>query len=85
MPQRANLAAFVTLIVIVAVVIVPAMMLGAALVSEATAVYDRIEGGDFDLGRAFLAAEGRLPAVMQRWLADLGLNDFDALMTRIEK
>ncbi len=82
-PQRANLAAFVTLVVIVAVVIVPAMVLSAALVSEAAAAYVRIEAGDFDLGRAFLAAEGRLPAVAQRWLADLGLTDFDALMIRM--
>ena len=85
MPKRPNLAALVGLIVIVAVVIVPAMLLGAALLGEASALYVRIESGDIDLSRTFLAAERTLPEVIRRWLSDLGLTDFEAVRDRITR
>lgn len=83
MPQRRGLAALITLMVIVAVVIVPAMLLSAALISEASAVYGRFQSGDIDPGRIFVVVERQLPEVVRRWLAELGLTDFDALKTRI--
>lgn len=83
MPTRRSLAALATLLVIVAVVIVPAMLLGAALISEASALYVRIEAGDIDFARTFVVAESHLPETVRQWLADMGLTDFDALKDRI--
>lgn len=83
MPGRRNLAAFTALMIIVAVLIVPAMLLGAALVSEASAVFVRIQSGEIDLWGTFAAAESHLPEIARRWLADLGLFDIDVMKAKI--
>jgi predicted PurR-regulated permease PerM len=80
---KRNLAALTVLMVIVAVVIVPAMLLGAALTSEASGIYVRIESGDIDIDRMFIAAESHLPGVVRRWLAELGLTNIDTLKARV--
>lgn len=85
MPGRRSLAALAALIVIVTVVIVPAMLLGAALISEATAVYVRIEAGDINLGQTFITAERHLPDFVRRWLADLGLTNVAAVQAKISQ
>lgn len=85
MPKHRNVAALITLLTIVIVVIVPALLLGAALLGQAATVYARIQSGDIDLGRSFFEAERHLPVVVQRWLADLGLNDFDAVRAKISQ
>lgn len=85
MPNRRNLSAVVTLCVIVTVAVVPAMLLTAALLNQTTSIYDRIQSGEIDLGRAFLEAERHLPDMVRNWLAELGLSDFAALQTKISQ
>ncbi len=58
---RANLAAGLTLLLIVAVVIVPAIGLGMALVNEAATFYQRIESGQIDFARILLRLQTGLP------------------------
>jgi predicted PurR-regulated permease PerM len=82
-PGRRNLAASLTLLVIIAVVIVPAMLLGAALLREATGAYARIRAGEIDLGRLFVQLETHLPGWAQRWLESVGLNDLEGVRTRV--
>lgn len=81
--QRRSLAALATLLVIVAVVIIPAMLLSAALISEASSVYARVQSGEIDPARIFVATESHLPEIVRRWLADVGVIDFDALQATI--
>jgi predicted PurR-regulated permease PerM len=85
MPGRPTLAALATLLIIIALVIVPAMLLGAALVNEATSAYTRIRAGDIDLGRMFVQMETHLPGWAQRWLESVGLNDLDGVRSRISQ
>lgn len=82
MPQRHSLSAAITLLVIVTVAIIPAILLGATLLSQATATYARIQTGEIDLGRAFVEAERRLPEMARNWLTSLGLTDFAAVQAR---
>ncbi len=82
-PRHRNLAAAATLAVIMAVVIVPAMVLGAALLSQASALYGQVQSGHIDVGRGFVAVEQHLPPFVREWLADIGLNDFAAVRERI--
>ena len=84
-PTRRNLAALITFLVIVAVVIIPAMLLGAALLSEASSAYARVQTGEIDLGRSFVEAVRHLPQFARHWLSDLGLTDFDAVQTKISQ
>jgi predicted PurR-regulated permease PerM len=83
MPKHAGLAAASTLIVIVAVAVIPAMLLGAALLSQASATFGRIQSGEIDIGRGFIEAERHLPQTIRGWLADLGLNEFAGVRDRI--
>jgi predicted PurR-regulated permease PerM len=85
MPNHRNLSALVTLSVVVAVAVVPAMLLAAALLDQSASTYDRIQSGEIDLSRAFLEAERHLPDVVRNWLAELGLSDFAALQTKISQ
>ncbi|MBY0305456.1 MAG: AI-2E family transporter [Sphingomonas sp.] len=84
-PLRPNLAAAATLAVIMAVAIIPAMVLGAALLSQATTIYGQFQSGDIDIGRGFVAAERHLPQVVRDWLAEIGLSDFAAVRGRISQ
>lgn len=58
---RASLAAFVTLLLILATVIIPAVLIGRALVDEAVDVYDRVQRGEFEF--AITWVETQLPVV----------------------
>ncbi|OYX37674.1 MULTISPECIES: AI-2E family transporter [unclassified Sphingomonas] len=82
-PKRPNLTATVTLLVIVAVVIIPAMLLSTALISEASTVYEKFQRGEIDLSRIFTEAEHNLPQVARDWLSVRGLTDFGAVQARI--
>ncbi|MCW1403074.1 hypothetical protein OKA06_12305 [Novosphingobium sp. MW5] len=57
---RQGLAAGITLVLIVAVVIVPAALLGASLVSEASSLYARVQNGELDLGAMLAKASHAL-------------------------
>lgn len=85
MPTRRNLAAAATLLIIVAVAVIPAMLLGAALLSQATSAYGQFQSGQIDIGRGFVEAERHLPQMVRDWLADLGLSDFAAVRERISR
>jgi predicted PurR-regulated permease PerM len=83
MPRRRNFVALFVVLVIMALVIVPALLLAAALTSEASVAYARLQSGDIDLGQAFIEAERHLPDFAQRWLATVGLTDFAAVQAKI--
>ena len=85
MPKRKSLAATITLLVVVAVAIIPAMLLAAALLSQANATYGRLQTGEIDLGHAFIEVERHLPLVVRAWLTNLGLTDFAALQAKISQ
>ena len=85
MPGRSSFCALATLFVILAVVIIPAMLLGAALLRQAAETFGRIQTGEIDLGRAFIETARHLPAFAQRWLADIGLTNFAAVETKISQ
>lgn len=79
MPQRRNGAAVLTLSLIFVVIVVPALLLGAALLHEGTAFYGRMTRGEIDLGRLLVEMQQHLPAWGRDWLADLHLADAHGL------
>src|SRR5690606_8830778 len=50
---RANLAAVATLLIIIAIVIVPLILVGILLVQQAAGVYERLQAGNVDF-RSYL-------------------------------
>ena len=67
MRQRRTLAALATLVIILVLVILPLTLVTALLVQEGAGVYERIQSGEFDLGRYFQQAYNALPA----WITSL--------------
>ena len=76
MPGRRNSAAGLTLLVIVALVILPAIILGVALVQEATLFYGRIQSGEINIAHVFAQFQARLPDWASALLARLGITNF---------
>jgi len=82
---RSNLAASLTLILVILLVIVPAILLGMALVEEATSIYASIETGEFDIGGFFTRVQNNLPEWIKNQLAVLGYGDLTTFRPRIEE
>lgn len=83
MPRRRNSAALATLLVITGVVVIPAMLLGAALLREAVGFYGRVRSGEIDPGRLFVDLQTHLPDWGRRWLVDIGLGDVAGLRAKV--
>lgn len=83
MPGRHNLCAFITLLVVLAVAVIPALLLSAALINEAAVAYEKFSTAGFDARAAFIDAERHLPAFARRWLADYGLTDINAVQAKV--
>lgn len=79
---RPNLAALATLLIIVALVILPVSFTATAVVQEATNLYEKTQAGDLDLGDFFRHFRDALPL----WITDLldrnGLSNFDAVQAK---
>lgn len=85
LPGRTNMAAVITLILILLLVVVPTILLGMALAQEAASIYLRIQAGEIDFGAAFEAFEQSLPDWMQAQLAAYGYDDFAGIRAEIER
>lgn len=83
MPTRNNLAALLTLLVIMAMVILPAILLSAFLLQEVAGVYARMQSGEVDPGTYFLRFQAHLPQWLKSLLTGLGLTDFEAVRTKL--
>lgn len=81
--QARNLAAFLTLVLIVLIVILPVALIGASLTQQAIAFYTKVQSGDIDLALLFRQVFALLPT----WVADLlhrfGLVSLEALQSEI--
>ncbi len=80
--QRRNLAALLTLAIIVFIVVLPVIGVAAALLRQAVATYQRIEIGNFDVGKFF----SKIPETLPEWAVSLlnyfDLTDFAAMQER---
>jgi predicted PurR-regulated permease PerM len=83
MRQRRTLAAVATLVVILVLVILPLTLVTALLVQEGSGVYDRIQSGDFNLGRYFQQVFDALPAWVTGLLDRFGLTNLGRVQERL--
>ena len=84
-PRRTNLAAVITLILILLLVVVPTILLGVALAREAASIYQQVQAGDVDFDAVFEAFEKSLPHWMQVQLAAYGYGDFASIRAEVEQ
>jgi len=74
---RANLAAVATLLIIVAIVIVPLMLVGVLLVRQAAAVYDRLQTGNVDFQSYLDQIAAAVPSWITALLNSVGITNLD--------
>ena len=82
MRGRSTSAALVTLIVILFIVILPATVIGAMLIQEGMALYQRMQSGEIDLARYVRQALESLPSWMIRFLESIGLTSLAGVQER---
>jgi predicted PurR-regulated permease PerM len=80
---RRSLAAISTLLIIIAIVIVPLILLGALLVRQAAGVYERLQAGSVDYQTYLLQVGEALPGWAAGILDNVGITNLDDLQERL--
>jgi len=74
---RANLAAVATLLVIIAIVILPLMLVGVLVVRQAAGVYERLQAGAVDFQTYLAQIAAAAPAWVTGLLNSIGITGLD--------
>jgi len=82
MGQRRTIAALAAVLVILLIVILPVTVIGALLLQEALAVYDRVQSGELDLARYSQQVFAALPSWVTDLLDRFGLSNLRAIQER---
>ncbi|WP_106477454.1 AI-2E family transporter [Phytohalomonas tamaricis] len=80
---RRNLAALITLMVCLVIVIIPVIAIAGSLVQEGTSLYQRIRSGNLDLGMFVEQARMALPSSAKQLLGHFGVDDFSSLREKL--
>jgi len=83
LPERPNLVALLTLLIIIGIVLLPLAFTAASIVSEATTLYDRLQSGELNLGRFLQRFLDALPGWASNMLAKLGVSDASDIQQRV--
>ncbi|MBP6404278.1 MAG: AI-2E family transporter [Ramlibacter sp.] len=81
--RQPNLAALVTLAVIVLIVIIPMALITASLAQEASGLYERIRSGELNVALYFQRMVDALPAWLHQLLDRFGLGNLGALQQKL--
>ncbi len=82
---RRGAAAGLTLLLIIAVVIVPLVVIGSLLVDQAIDTYVRLQSRQLDFSKIFNDVERGLPPWVANLIERYGLGDLDALQRRLSE
>ena len=79
MPERTNIAAALTLFAIVAAVVIPALLIGSALINEAASFAERVRSGQIDVMAMLVRLRSEIPSWLVQRIGLDRLNDLGAL------
>jgi predicted PurR-regulated permease PerM len=83
MPKRKNIAATITLTLIVAVVIIPALGVGSLLIEQAINVYQSLQNRQIDIGKILANLQAGLPSSLMNALDRLGFGDVTSIENKL--
>lgn len=83
MPTHRNTAAALTLGLIIAIVILPAVTIGSLLIDEALATYARLQSREIDFGKAFADIQAGIPPSVMQLLDRFGFGDFAMIQEKL--
>lgn len=76
---RKNVAAALVLLLILALIVMPALLLGTSLVQEAASLYERIQTGQIDIPRMLDQLRDALPFRVRQFIDRQGLSDLNSV------
>lgn len=82
---RRNLAALLTVLLVLVVAILPLAFIAGSLVNEGAALYQRTRSGSLDFGLYFQQAQAALPGWLHDLLAHFDLFNMDSLRDRLSQ
>lgn len=82
-PGRRNLAASMTLLIILFAVVVPTLFIGSLMIDQAGTVYSKLQSGQINFAGYFQQVHDALPNRIQGLLDKSGLSSFDRLQSRV--
>lgn len=80
---RSSIAALLTVLLCICLVIIPALIILGSLVQEGTSLYQRISSNDIDLNAYLTRIQDALPTFVDKWLNSLKLGGFAELRARV--
>ncbi|MCQ1771663.1 AI-2E family transporter [Neorhizobium galegae] len=80
---RRNIAAALSVLICLCVVIVPGLVVLSSLVQQGNLLYVRIDNGEIDVRRFFQELQEGLPVFVRGWIERIELEGFDTLRERI--
>jgi predicted PurR-regulated permease PerM len=83
MPKRRNTVSLLTLMLVIALVIIPAIVVGSMMVEEAIATYNSLQTNEIDLGKIIRDIEAMIPDQWRNMLDRMGFTDMAALQSRL--
>jgi predicted PurR-regulated permease PerM len=83
MRQKRNLAALASVLIILAIVILPLMLIASSLLQEASSLYDTITSGELNFGEYFQRILSALPTWATELLDRYGMTDFTIVQERL--
>ncbi len=83
MPKHRNSSALLTLLLVIAIVVAPAVALGSLLIDQALETYARIEAQQIDFGQMLGAVWTAMPDFIKDMLARMGFDNIAAVQQRL--
>lgn len=84
-PERRNLAAAVTLLILTVAVVIPALIIASLVVDQAAGVYAQIRGGQINFAAYFEQVHDALPDRIRQWLDSAGFGSFERAQSRLSQ
>ena len=82
-PERRNMAAALTLLIITVAIVIPAMIIASLVVDQAAGVYTQMRSGQINFASYFQQMHDALPNRLQRLLDSAGFDSFERVQSRL--
>lgn len=83
LPQRRNLASFITLLLCLLIVILPLVLIGTSVVNETVLIYSHMSSGQLDFGKYFQQINQAMPAWLLHFLERIGLASSQEIQAKL--
>ncbi len=84
-PDRRNLAAALTLLIITVAVVIPAMIVASMVVEQAAGVYAQMRGGQINFATYFQQVHDALPVRFQHMIDSAGFGSLERVQARLSQ